>query len=502
MGEKLTRLIFVILITVLLSRCSSNNLSIDKDKQNLILSLPNIKREFRGVWVATINNLDWPKSKDKLEQIKEIDIIIQAVKDMNMNAIILQVRPSGDAFYKSKYEPYSSYLTGSQDIAPDYDPLEIWIKKAHEQGIQLHAWINPLRVGTPSLQEYALNSPIYKDFTYKLNKGFYWIDPGIKKARNYICNIVYDIISNYKVDAIHIDDYLYPYSDYLEKNEDFPDKKVYKEYKNKGGNLNKSEWRRENANELVQSIYKTIKEYNYKILFGISPFGIWQPGYPEEIKGKNSYQEIYSDSKKWVENGWADYFSPQLYWPIYKTDQSFPLLLSWWKSINTKKRHLWVGINLASKYTENKDKASEYSSQIYISRTLLGDDAGVLQFRMSWLLENIGGIKDTWINKVYKKSALVPKTKWVAPYELKEANIKIKKYQDDIILDWSYSSSFNNARQIIYIYYKNTFWDYEIIDKNLRTKTIKQNLDNQIEAIMIIPTDILGNEGKKKIILI
>lgn len=313
---------------------------------------PPIAREFRGAWVASVANIDWP-SKPGLtawEQQAELIAMLDRARAMRLNAILLQVRPAADALYDSPYEPWSSYLTGVEGRAPEpyYDPLTFAVKAAHDRGLELHAWFNPYRARHPSAKgPHARTHVSVKHPGWVRRYGQYeWMDPGVPAVLAHTVKVMLDVVKRYDVDGIHVDDYFYPYPEAKDGVEvPFPDSGSYAAYQHRGGTLGVSDWRRHNVDEFVRRLYEGTKRVKPWVKVGISPFGIWRPGYPESVKGFDSYEKLAGDSKKWINEGWVDYFTPQLYWPIAQTAQSYPVLLDWWISENTKGRHMWPGHN-------------------------------------------------------------------------------------------------------------------------------------------------------------
>ncbi|HYW34496.1 MAG TPA: family 10 glycosylhydrolase, partial [Balneolaceae bacterium] len=316
-------------------------------------NIPKTPREMRGVWIATVKNMDWP-SKPGLpvaRQKAELRAMLNKAAKLKMNTVFFQVRPAADAFYKSPYEPWSYFLTGKQGRPPQpyYDPLKFAIKEAHRRGLRLQAWFNPFRAYHPAEpKHFAPKSIINTHPGWVVKYGpYYWINPGIKAARRYVIKVILDVAKRYNIDGIHLDDYFYPYP---RKNSNgqkipFPDGKTYRKYVKKHGQIKRGNWRRQNIDDFVKQLHDTLNKADPKISFGISPFGIWQPGHPAQIKGYNAYAEIYADSRRWLRNGWVDYLAPQLYWSVEKKAQSFPVLLKWWEKQNFFNRHIWPGIH-------------------------------------------------------------------------------------------------------------------------------------------------------------
>jgi uncharacterized lipoprotein YddW (UPF0748 family) len=399
---------------------------------------PAIQREMRAAWVATVENIDWP-SKPGLttaqQQTELIALLDRAVK-LRLNAVILQVRPACDAIYASKIEPWSYYLTGAMGKAPEpyYDPLTFAVAEAHKRGLELHAWFNPFRAallnskGTLSRNHI---SHVHPEMVVKYGK-FLWLDPGDRAVQKYSLNVVMDVVKRYDIDGVHFDDYFYPYKeqDAHGKDMDFPDWQSWKRY-GLGGKLSRDDWRRQNVNTFVQKIYDAIKSTKPWVKFGVAPFGIWQPGYPAQIKGFNAYNVLYCDSRKWLENGWLDYCSPQLYWSIDSPEQSFPMLLKWWTEQNPKHRNIWPGVN--ADRVGGKWKADEIVNQVKLTRNLLGAGAGTVYWSMKSLLQDNGGLDEALTNHVYDEPALIPASPWLDAKFLLKPKLKIGERGD---LEW------------------------------------------------------------------
>jgi len=373
------------------------------------------KREFRGVWAATAWNIDWPSKRGLSveQQQSELIQILDKMQALNLNALLLQVRPAGDAFYASQLEPWSELLTGTPGKAPEpfYDPLEFAISQSHKRNIELHAWFNPYRAGTsaqklPSVSPHiAVTNP---EYVYKYGSDL-WMDPGAKIVQDLTYNVILDVVRRYDVDGIHLDDYFYPYPI---SGQIFPDDKTYKNYQASGGKFTLGDWRRDNVNQLMQRLSTGIRATKSYVKFGISPFGIYRPGQPPQIKGLDQYEQLYADPKKWLEEGWVDYIAPQLYWRIDPPEQSYPVLLKWWTENNPKRRHIYPGNRLAG--LDGKDwTISEYQRQIEITRNLSsGLSLGNIFYNMKVFNENRLGVVDSFKASIYGEPALVPTRSW------------------------------------------------------------------------------------------
>ncbi|TAG00392.1 MAG: hypothetical protein EAZ37_12845 [Burkholderiales bacterium] len=411
---------------------------------------PLAPREFRAAWVATVANIDWP-SKPTLtsaEQRAEIVAIVDRAAELNLNALVLQIRTSADALYPSSLEPWSEFLTGAQGKAPSplYDPLQLWIDEAHRRGIELHAWFNPYRARhtqakSPNALNHIANS---QPELVKSYGGFLWLDPGEPRAAQRTLDVIMDVVKRYDIDGVHIDDYFYPYPVVAapevrgalaapggpagallgapassvplvpEREVEFPDEPSWQRYLATGGALARADWRRQNVNQLVEKIYGSIKREKAWVRFGVSPFGIGRPGKrPAGIAGFSQYDKLYADVELWLARGWLDYLAPQLYWPIAQQAQAFPVLLDYWHRENLLGRHVFPGL-----YTSQiNDSArswmpTELTEQIDLIRAK-APPTGHLHFSFAPLMQNRRGIVDA-LKRRYEQAALTPAAPWLS----------------------------------------------------------------------------------------
>jgi len=312
------------------------------------LTIPALSREFRGLWVATVANIDWPSRSGltTAQQQTELTAIFDMARATGLNAIVLQVRANGDALFASSLEPWSRSLTGTQGISPGWDPLAYAVTEAHARGLELHAWFNPFRAGNLS-DSLRMDPGHFGKRRPELTRAYctqLWFDPGESAVQDQAIAVVQDVVRRYGVDAVHLDDFFYPYPDTRCPNLQFPDSAGYARYRTGGGTLGRDDWRRDNVNRFVERLYRDVHAVDPLVRVGISPFGIWRPGNPAGIVGLDAYGSIYADSRLWLQRGWVDYFAPQLYWSIASTGQSFPALVDWWSQQNTLRRHLWPGL--------------------------------------------------------------------------------------------------------------------------------------------------------------
>lgn len=379
---------------------------------------PAAPREFRAAWVATVENIDWPSKRglSTAEQQAEIDRIVNVAADLNLNAIVLQVRTTADALYASELEPWSIYLTGKQGVAPQpyYDPLDYWVTATHARGIELHAWFNPYRAQMkPGELADSHVSRTMPDSIKQYDRSL-WMDPGSKQAAEHSLAVFNDVVRRYDIDGVHIDDYFYPYP--VTKDDvkvPFPDDLSWAEYQASGGQLERDDWRRQNINDLIEKIYTTTHAIKPHVRFGISPFGIGRAGTAPGISGFDQYHELYADAALWLRQGWCDYFTPQLYWPIDQKAQSFPVLLDYWHSENSQSRYIWPGLYTSRVGGKNKAyELQEIPNQIEVVRSR-SDSPGHVHFSMTALLENREGLVDALKAGVYRSPALSPAMTWL-----------------------------------------------------------------------------------------
>ncbi|GJG88262.1 hypothetical protein tb265_34430 [Gemmatimonadetes bacterium T265] len=382
---------------------------------------PAVAREFRAVWVATVGNIDWP-SKPGLstaQQQGELRTILDRAASLHLNAIILQVRPAADALYDSPYEPWSEYLTGQMGRAPApyYDPLAFAVAEAHRRGLELHAWFNPYRARQTGAKGPA--APTHVSVVHpeivRAYAGYRWMDPGEAETRAQSLRVITDVVRRYDVDGVHIDDYFYPYPEDGPGGRPlpFPDSASYARYQAGGGALARDDWRRANVDAFVHAMYDSVHAAKPWVKVGISPFGIYRPKAPANACCFDAYAKLYADSRRWWREGWADYFTPQLYWKIAARQQSYPELLAWWAAQNVRGRNLWPGNYLSRVGTRASDwRVAEIDSQIVVTRAQPGA-GGNVWFSMQTFLRNAAGVADSLRLGPYAEPALVPPSPWL-----------------------------------------------------------------------------------------
>jgi uncharacterized lipoprotein YddW (UPF0748 family) len=392
--------------------------------------LPEVPREFRGVWVATVRNIDFP-TKSTLttkEQKQEMIALLDRARELKLNAVLLQVRPMCDAFYQSKIEGWSRYLTGEHGKAPKpfYDPLKFAIEEAHKRGILLHVWFNPYRANDVLAEKGNEQFRLKPEYVKKYGE-YFWLDPGERAVQDYSLAVVLDVVKRYDIDGVVFDDYFYPYPITEQKSVGsaptsgsqkvpFPDDSSFKKYK---GKLSRDDWRRDNVNQFIKRVSVGIKKIKPNVLFGISPFGIYRPE-PPRITGFDAYAEIYADSLKWLQEGTVDYFAPQLYWTMDAQGHDFGMLLDWWLSHNKLKRHLFPAI-----YTSKYD-ATEITNQITATRQR-DKQTGAIHFSIKTLLPKDSPIGEKMKYEVYRDDALIPVPNWIKTQKPQPPIVRVEK---------------------------------------------------------------------------
>jgi len=457
--------------------------------------------------VATVQNLDWP-SKPGLpptNQRKELIRILDIAKNTGLNAVILQVRSCCDAMYPSTLEPWSEYLTGKQGRAPEplWDPLKFAVHEAHERGLELHAWFNPFRASHPSLK-----GPMAASHVSKVDPGivksygkFLWLDPGEHRARKRSLDVILDVVKRYDVDGVHYDDYFYPYPvrDADGVKYPFPDDKSYAAYNSNGGSLGREDWRRHNVDRLVESIYKEVKKAKPWVKVGISPFGIYRPGIPPGIKaGIDQYADLYADCLKWLRNGWCDYFSPQLYWPIDQTPQSYPVLLNWWVSQNPKGRHIVPGNYTYKVGSGGLWTLQEVLDQIQLTRDCEGA-SGNIHFRVKAFVENRSNIRGALAKGLYDDIAVPPALHWLRWPTPASPKVSLDGYSGKGTIRIEASKS-RNLRWVAMYAMLDDGWKLVSLDPQGQSEMTLSDGLNSATVIAFSVFDRAGNESPRTIV--
>ncbi len=418
---------------------------------------PYPKREFRGAWIQAVNGQFRGIPTEKLKQTL-IDQL-NSLQGAGINAIIFQVRPEADALYASQLEPWSRFLTGVQGQVPSpyWDPMQFMIDECHKRGMEFHAWINPYRVKTSLKSELAANHlyNIHPEWFVTYNNQLYF-DPALPESRRHICMVVADIVSRYDVDAIHMDDYFYPYP---AKGVDFPDDASFARYG--GGFTNRADWRRSNVNILIQKIHETIRGLKPWVKFGISPFGIYRNEKNDPLgsktNGLQNYDDLYADVLLWARNGWVDYNIPQIYWQIGHPAADYETLVKWWAK-NTENRPLFIGQSVMNT-VQNADPKNPSINQLPRKMALeraYQTIGGSCQWPASAVVENAGKYRDALVQEYHKYPALVPVFDFMddkAPGKVR----KVKKVwtEDGYMLFWTAPKAKDEMdRAVQYVVYR------------------------------------------------
>jgi uncharacterized lipoprotein YddW (UPF0748 family) len=477
------------------------------------LTPPKPEREFRGAWVATVGNIDWPSRPDLsvAEQKAEFLAILDRAAQLRLNAIVFQVRPACDALYASPIEPWSEYLTGAMGKAPQpfYDPLTFAIEGAHQRGLELHAWFNPYRAAHASAR-----SPIASNHVSKTRPSLVrrygkqlWLDPGEKEVQDYSLSVVMDVVRRYDVDGVHFDDYFYPYKESEGGWKiDFPDETSWKRF-GAGGKVSRDDWRRENVNTFIRRVYESIKAAKPWVKFGVSPFGIWRPGNPPQIKGYDAYAELYADSRKWLANGWLDYCAPQLYWAIEPKEQSFPVLLRWWDEQNPKRRHIWPGLNAArvrsrtgtegvpdrtNVWTNASRERGSWKPDEIVSQIRLASRQPVSAGHVHWSMKSLmrSPELDAALERtVYAEPALVPACAWLGTAPPARPNLKVAAGHSSVKLSWDAADA-KKAWLWVLQYKCGDKWTTQVLPGHRRSHLLD---GNPPEALALSAVDRVGN---------
>ena len=472
------------------------------------------KHEFRAVWVATVVNIDWPSEPglSTEEQKREAIELLNMHQRLGMNAVILQVRPAADAFYPSELEPWTRYLTGVPGQAPDpfYDPLQFWIEESHKRSMELHAWLNPFRVAQNADQPLAANHIAFKRPEWILKYGnLLYFDPGLPETREFVAEVVKDIVARYDVDAIHFDDYFYPY---LLK-EEFPDTASFARYNRGFFPENKADWRRENVDIIIKKLNETIKATKPWVKFGISPFGVWRnkaddPLGSDTRAGATNYDDLYANIIKWQEMGWIDYTLPQLYWQIGHPLVDFKLLCRWWRN-HAYGRAMYIGHGVYKSNVNSNvpewTQPGELPAQIRYLRTI-PEIGGSAFYSSKHFKRNLQGFQDSLTFDLYQRPAIVPPMRWIDNQPpARVAKFKKRWWKG---IKWETAEVQNEMdkpwRYVIYINEKETRFDssnpefiYTIIPaKDDKFKFRRINEDKKEYEVRMSVLDRLNNESE------
>jgi uncharacterized lipoprotein YddW (UPF0748 family) len=383
-----------------------------------VFTVAQAKPEFRAAWIATVDNIDWPSKKGLPDDSQKAEFIriLDLHQRNGLNAIIMQIRPATDAFYPSPYEPWSEWLSGVQGKPPSpyYDPLQFMIEETHKRKMEFHAWCNPYRadfsIGKASIAPSHITRVHPQWFLDYGGKKYF--DPGNKEAQDFVVEVIKDITGRYDVDAIHFDDYFYPYRI---AGKEFPDSLSYVQY---GRGMQKDDWRRSNVDSIIYKLFTVIRKTKPHVQFGISPFGVWRnadkdPRGSNTKAGQTNYDDLYADILLWLQKGWIDYVAPQLYWEMGHKAAPYEVLIDWW-SKHTYGKHCYIGLGI---YRANgRDAAWKDSTLLPRQIEMLRNTPnmhGMIFFSTKSFFNNPNGWNDSLRFNYFKEPALLPSMPWL-----------------------------------------------------------------------------------------
>ncbi len=465
------------------------------------------KREFRGAWIQAVNGQFRGKSTAEVKRMLTRDL--NALQEAGINAVIFQVRPEADALYASRLEPWSRYLTGVQGQAPNpyWDPMQFMIDECHKRGMELHAWINPYRAKTTMRNELSPKSVVSQHPEWFVQYGDQlFFNPALEESRRWICRVVTDIVNQYDVDAIHMDDYFYPYPI---QGKDFPDDDDYARLG--AGFSNKGDWRRNNVNLLIRDVQQTIKRLKPWVKFGVSPFGIYRNDRSDPLgsrtNGLQNYDDLYADVVLWAHNGWIDYNIPQVYWHVGHPVADYETLVKWW-ALNSENRPLFIGQSILNT-VQNKDPRNANQDQMDLKfRLQRGYQSiqGSCQWYTQNITEDVSGYASRLKNNYHKYPALQP----VFSFIDHKGPRKVRKMApvwtaDGYILFWTEPKYKNEMdRPVRYVVY--SFAEGETVDLEDPTRIVAITTDcyyklpyesGQTKRCYVVTAlDRLSNESK------
>ncbi len=401
------------------------------------------KREFRGVWVATVQNIDWPSKRGLASDMQQQELlnILNEHQKSGINAIMLQIRPSADALYAKSREPWSMFLSGKQGLVPQpfYDPLKFAIDEAHKRAMELHAWFNPYRATNDLIDSNISANHITRThpewfFTYGGKKYF---NPGLSEVRNYIISVIMDVVHHYDIDGVHFDDYFYPYPG----KEKLPDTATYAQYGKGFDDINN--WRRHNVDTLIRTLSDSIHSAKKYVKFGISPFGIWRNLKDDpngsQSNGLSGYSALFADARNWTRSGWVDYINPQLYFPFYYPAAPYEKLLDWW-SKNIFNKHLYIGqgVYRAMENREGWRDKKQLPNQVRELRKNPRVEGSIF-FSSKSLTDNLAGFQDSLRTEFYQYPALQPQMIWLGESAPMPPGLHASYLNHQVKLTWYYN---------------------------------------------------------------
>lgn len=459
-----------------------------------IFSQQSPKREMRAAWISTVENIDWPSKpglSDK-EMKNEMITILDNLRSYNLNTVIFQIRPTADAYYKSTKEPASHWITGTQGVAPGFDPLQMMIDEAGKRGMNVHVWLNPYRVQKDTVRDVLAKNHLYfkrPDLFLTYGKTRYF-NPGLQETRNFVASVVGEIVRKYDIQAVHMDDYFYPYKI---EGQEFPDEKAFakepRQFKDK------EDWRRDNVDLIIKQIRDTIIANKPEVEFGISPFGVWR-NIAKDSQGSNTragatnYDDLYANILKWQKENWIDYVTPQIYWHIGFDRANFEVLAKWWAE-HKYGANVYVGhgdykISNTAKEPEWRS-SDQIVKQIEMIRKMPLID-GSMHFTASTFLKKGDTLRKPLVEKEYKYIALTPEANRITRLKPEPpTNAVIAKKGNNAILTWK--AAFNDKKYVIYRFPKGKITDFSnpeniyYVTTALKLEVPNANLENYVYAL-------------------
>ena len=467
------------------------------------------KREFRGAWIASVSNIDWPSKPGlpSIEQQQQFIQLLDQLKSLGCNAVIVQIRPVCDALYASKIEPWSRYLTGRQGEPPFpyYDPLLFMIEETHKRNMEFHAWFNPFRALMDSRQNMNPKNHVtrvHKDWIINYG-GLSIIDPGIPEAREYVINVITDVVKRYDIDAVHLDDYFYPYK--VPGVTFTGDTRTYAKY---GDGLGKDDWRRNNVSLFISLLNTSIKNIKPYVKLGISPFGVWRnkskdPEGSETKGGQTNYDDLYADVMLWMQKGWIDYLMPQLYWEHAHRAVPFGVLMPWWYG-HCYKRHVYYGLGIYRMVGAHTGPWSSVNELLWQIRDIRGQcpNSGYAFFSATSFDKIQLPIKDSMQKYYTKYPALIPPMIWLDSVAPAAPVLKILPAGNGTTLSWQESNPIKEPlRYVVYRFINNEHMDLERNDRIVSIQQSMQYTDPDAKHIkqctyVVTALDRLWNESK------
>lgn len=465
------------------------------------------KREFRAAWIATVANIDWP-SKPGLSSIQQQEEFIRRLdqlKGLGCNTVIVQIRPAADALYASGIEPWSHYLTGRQATKPFpyYDPLIFMVDETHKRNMEFHAWFNPFRALVSStVNPNPSNHVTYTHPDWIISYGGKsYLDPGIPDVREYVIKVICDVVKRYDIDAVHLDDYFYPYRI---AGREFGDHKSFARY---GQGVDKNDWRRSNTNLFISLLNSNIKNIKPWVKLGVSPFGVWRNDNRDlngsaTHAGQTTYDDLYADVLLWLHNGWIDYLLPQLYWEHNNHAAAFNVLLPWWQA-HTYGRGVYYGLGVYRMLGARSGvwaNADELLWQIRDIRKYPG--TGFSFYSTSNFDKLRNGISDSLSDHYTAFPALPPTMRWIDSTIPATPVLKAIPSSKGSLLQWQVANPYKELlRFAVYRFVNNEPINLERADKIISIQTKMEYLDANANnyrhcTYVVTALDRLWNESK------